>query len=426
MGFALQLFGGFRLIDQSGKAIALPERARALLAYLSVASAAVPRRKLAELLSEENSEQEQRAVLRQAVYVARKAMADSAVIRTREDDLFLDNMLVSADVCRFQGALACGDHPSLEEAIRLYNGPFLEGESSPSLAFEEWLNARRAEFVDETLDALMKLAELDALAGQHTTAVARAQRALALDALHEEAHRRAMRSLAAMGKRSSALRQYDEARRLLAEELGVSPEAQTEALREAIIRGEQQPISVATSMTAERIPLEQTALGSSGRTYLASVHRSWMAVAAVMAILAVTGAATAWYSYPRIRSSTDPPSIAVMPFVNGSGVSAQDLGYGLTREIVTMLSTHPSIRVLSSAARYPLDEAPKAQQLGQQLGARYVLEGSVQRSAEGVHVTAQLLNATTGDQVWARQYDDSRAMMLLCKRRLQTGFMSLW
>lgn len=405
MGFVLQLFGGFRLIDQSGKAIVLPERGRALLAYLSVASAVVPRRKLAELLSEQDSEQEQRAVLRQAVYIARKAMADSAVICTREDNLILDNTLVSADVCRFQRALVRGDYHSLEEAIQLYNGPFLDGESSPSSPFEEWLVARRAEFLDQTMDALLKLAESDAAAGRHSIAVARAQRALTLDPLHEAAHRQVMRSLVAIGKRSSALRQYDIAQRLLAEELGVSPDAETEALREAIIRGEKQPISVAKPIMGDRIPLERVAGRLSGFTFLSGLHRRWTAVAAIIAVLAVTGATTAWYSYPRMPSSTDPPSIAVVPFVNGSGASVQDLGYGVAREIVTMLSTHPGIRVLPSATGYPLDDTPKAQQLGQQLGAHYVLEGSVQRSAQGIHVTAQLLNVSTGDQIWARQYD---------------------
>src|SRR4029450_1573965 len=103
-------------------------------------------------------------------------------------------------------------------------------------------------------------------AGRHSLAVARAHRALSLDPLREEAHRQAMRSLAAMGKRSSALRQYDMARRLLIEELGVSPEAETDALRDAIKRGEKQPILLAKP--GDRTPLGWVPGGLSDRTFL--------------------------------------------------------------------------------------------------------------------------------------------------------------
>src|SRR5258705_9387765 len=105
MAFVLQLFGGFRLIGENGRQLSLPDRARALLAYLAVAASPVPRQALAELMSAEGNEQEQRTTLRQAVYVARKAMADGAVICTQENDLALNDALVSADVRRFRSAI---------------------------------------------------------------------------------------------------------------------------------------------------------------------------------------------------------------------------------------------------------------------------------------------------------------------------------
>src|SRR5260370_2982274 len=74
MAFVLQLFGGFRLVGEDGKLTSLPDRGRALLAYLAVASSPVPRQILAELLSAEWSEQEQPTTLRQVVYLVRKAM----------------------------------------------------------------------------------------------------------------------------------------------------------------------------------------------------------------------------------------------------------------------------------------------------------------------------------------------------------------
>jgi DNA-binding SARP family transcriptional activator len=198
MAFVLQLFGGFRLVGADGMPVVLPDRARALLAYLAVASSPVPRQALAELLSAEGNEQEQRTTLRQAVYVARKAMADSAVICTQETDLALNDALVSADVRHFQSAIACGDDRSLAEAVEIYRGPFLEAEKSPSSAFEEWLGARRADFLEHMLAALLKLAGAAAAAGRHDSALEYARRAVTLDPLREDGHRQVMRSRAAM------------------------------------------------------------------------------------------------------------------------------------------------------------------------------------------------------------------------------------
>ena len=156
MAFVLQLFGGFRLVGEDGKSASLPDRARALLAYLAVASSPVSRQILAELLSAEGSEQEQRTTLRQAVYLVRKVVADGVALAP-ETDLSLNDALVTADVRLFQRSIARGDDRSLAEAVELYRGPFLYGERSPSPAFEEWLSARRGEFLEQALEALLKL-----------------------------------------------------------------------------------------------------------------------------------------------------------------------------------------------------------------------------------------------------------------------------
>src|SRR5215471_4470667 len=144
MAFVLQLFGGFRLVGEDGKSASLPDRARALLAYLAVASSPVPRQILAELLSADGSEQEQRTTLRQVVYLVRKVVANGVALAP-ESDLALNDALVTADVRLFQRSIARGDDRSLAEAVELYRGPFLYGVRSPSPAFEEWLSALRSE-----------------------------------------------------------------------------------------------------------------------------------------------------------------------------------------------------------------------------------------------------------------------------------------
>jgi class 3 adenylate cyclase len=127
--------------------------------------------------------------------------------------------------------------------MELYRAPFLYGEKSLSPAFEEWLSARRSEFLEQALEALLKLARSDAAADHHNGALERARRALTLDPLREDFHRQAMRSLAALGQRGNALRQYEVARRTLADELGVVPERETETLREEIARGAERDLS---------------------------------------------------------------------------------------------------------------------------------------------------------------------------------------
>jgi DNA-binding SARP family transcriptional activator len=348
MTFFLQLFGGFRLLGQEGKLVALPERSRALLSYLAMASSPVPRQILAELLSAEGSEQDQRTALRQAAYLARKAMADCAVICAQDSDLCLNDALVSADVRLFQSAVARGDDPSLAEALEHYRGPFLAGERSPSPVFEEWLGRCRRDLLEQALEALLKLAASDEAAGLHGSALARARRAVALDPLCEQAHRQVMRSLAATGQRSAALRQYEVMRQTLAEELGVAPDGDTEALRDAIARGVEPAPSGASAASprarrdgAEEPEVAKRAGGAMRfRTAVRNGSRPvtrWTLALAILSLF-VVGTASLWLA--RAPPVPSPPaavvsdaaatpraprlSIVVLPFANFSGDPEQE------------------------------------------------------------------------------------------------------
>src|SRR5687768_3317367 len=97
MGFVLQLFGGFRLSPKEGDSIGLTDRAHALLAYLAVAPAPVPRKRFAELLSEVGIEQDQRTAFRQTLYLARKASSEGIIVSNKRGELVLNKELVEAD-----------------------------------------------------------------------------------------------------------------------------------------------------------------------------------------------------------------------------------------------------------------------------------------------------------------------------------------
>ena len=103
----------------------------------------------------------------------------------------------------------------------------------------------------------------------------------------------------------------------------------------------------------------------------------------------------------------DLPSIAVLPFTNMSGDPENEyLCDGIVDDIITNLSKTPKLFVIASNSSFTYKGKPvKVQQVSQELGVRYVLEGSLNRSGDRVRVLAQLIDATRGQHLWAETYD---------------------
>jgi adenylate cyclase len=102
------------------------------------------------------------------------------------------------------------------------------------------------------------------------------------------------------------------------------------------------------------------------------------------------------------------PSIAVLPFDNlGSDPAQEILSDGLTNDIITDLSRFNVFVIASNSTFTYKDKAVKAQQVAEDLGVRYVLEGSLQKAGERLRINAQLIDATTGHHLWAERYDRS-------------------
>jgi adenylate cyclase len=101
------------------------------------------------------------------------------------------------------------------------------------------------------------------------------------------------------------------------------------------------------------------------------------------------------------------PSVAVLPFVNLSGDPKQDyFSDGITEQIITSLSSVPNIFVVARNSTFTYKGKPvQVKQVAEELGVRYVLEGSVQRSDDRVRITVQLIDATTGYHLWSENYD---------------------
>jgi len=97
----------------------------------------------------------------------------------------------------------------------------------------------------------------------------------------------------------------------------------------------------------------------------------------------------------------------VLPFQNMSGEPEQEyFGDGIAEDIITMLSRSPSLFVIARNSSFTYKgRAVEVKQIARELGVRYVLEGSVRRGGNHVRVTAQLVDAVTGNHLWAERYD---------------------
>jgi adenylate cyclase len=103
----------------------------------------------------------------------------------------------------------------------------------------------------------------------------------------------------------------------------------------------------------------------------------------------------------------DKPSIAVLPFQSMSADPEQEFfADGITEDIITALSRYPSLFVIARNSSFSFKaRRGDVKQVGRELGVRYVLEGSLRKSGNRVRVTAQLVEAETGNHVWAERYD---------------------
>ena len=151
-----------------------------------------------------------------------------------------------------------------------------------------------------------------------------------------------------------------------------------------------------------------------------AVGKTWRTIIlAVVAVLVVGAAVTVWHSYfrpPPIQVASeekmafplpDKPSIAVLPFENMSGDPEQGyFGDGLSDHIITALSKVPNLFVIARNSTFTYKGKPvKVQKVAEDLGVCYVLEGSIQKTADRIRITAQLVDATNGRHLWAERYD---------------------
>jgi adenylate cyclase len=177
--------------------------------------------------------------------------------------------------------------------------------------------------------------------------------------------------------------------------------------------GEQQVKNIAKPVRVYRVRTEKRAEKTPVK---AARLRKWLwpAVGTIVLLGAITGVGLWRYGYLSQETPEDPilalpkgPSLAVLPFTNLSGDPSQDyFSDGLTEQIITALARYRGLYVVARNSTFQYKgQSVDVRKVGRELGARYVLEGSVRRSVKTLRVTAQLLDARSGAHLWAETYD---------------------
>jgi adenylate cyclase len=187
--------------------------------------------------------------------------------------------------------------------------------------------------------------------------------------------------------------------------------------------GEQTVKNIAKPVLAYKVLMEPRVTGKAQGKAKEGIRRRFGYIALVSVLIIAAGAAGVWrFAFhsvePEVEKASrqqmafplpDKPSIAVIPFQNLSGEPNQDFFCdGLSESLIAALSKVPQLFVIAqeSAFKYK-GKSVKVKQVSEELGVQYVLEGSVQRAGERVRVTAQLIDALTGQHLWSERYDRS-------------------
>jgi adenylate cyclase len=185
--------------------------------------------------------------------------------------------------------------------------------------------------------------------------------------------------------------------------------------------GEQSVKNIPKPVSAYRVLMKPDAAGKviGEKRFLGRFSRK-TAIAAIIVLLMVAGGMVGWNIYLHQSKKVEPasvekmvfplpekPSIAVLPFTNiGDDPDQEYFSDGITEEIITALSKIPKLFVIARNSTFTYKgKSVKIQQVSEELGVQYVVEGSVRRADDRVRITAQLIDALTGHHVWAEKYD---------------------
>lgn len=352
----ISLFGGFRIDwEPVGSLWLTGKRGPAIIAYLArCPGMTATRERLADLLWSDSDSDHSRNSLRQTLSVLRRDFSRAGVdlIHFRKDLIGLRPDKVRVDVEEFESGLLARSSLELETALSHYTGPFLDGLYLGSNAFDDWAAAERDRLLSRALESFEKLARLV----DTETGLVIADRLLAMEPTREASYRLKIELLVACGQRHRAMRTFEACKDVLKKEFGVTVSPETQALWQSLSAGgnasNPQPPSVPTGQRVER------------------------------------------------------PSISVADIVNLTGKRGDDFfARGLVQDITTALSEVADYVVLSRLPALEKNGAGDEAKAPGMLRSRYVMSGSIQRSGDELRVNVQLVDAASGQNVWAQKFD---------------------
>lgn len=408
-GFRLRLLGPFELMDPFGQQIDIgSKKNRLLLALLALAPGrSMSREKLAGLLWSEHGEEQARNSLRQALAVLRKDLKgqDAAFFSATDTVIALHPTHISIDTEAFLADSRSAERERLAAAVDLWRGPVLADVTVSETLLEQWLSEQREYFDSRRIAAMDRLVPL--LQGQHRIELAR--QLIQADTLREASHRQLMEAYLAAGERPQALRHYENLRKLLRDELGVEASPETQALRERIANSgtAASPAAPPPAAAADAAAIEPGLHARLPEPAPARARGIRLGVAAAALLLVLAIAAVPWVFTRPPPALPGPPSVAVLPFQSLSG-DADDarLAEGLTIDTITDLSRYQDFRVMAKDTTDAYaGKTVDIRALGKDLKVTHVLKGTFQREGTHIRVTAQLIDAASGETLWSDRYD---------------------
>ncbi len=228
--FGLSLFGRFELTTNDG-VVSLPGRKLAgLLAYLAcTAPRRQPREKLANLLWGSHFETQARQNLRQSLVRLRRILGQDSLC-SDDNDVWLAPGVIDCDAVRFETLIVEGSRASLAAAADLYRNPLLTDLNIEEDAWSEWRDQERERLDGMAVDSMVRHGQHALQSGHAESALRTANRAIAVNALREDAHRLVIQALTANGRKAEALKRYQDLVALLKRELNTEPDAVTQSL----------------------------------------------------------------------------------------------------------------------------------------------------------------------------------------------------
>ena len=388
----LRLIGQMEAWTAGGESI-LPtgRKTRALLAVLALSSPRpVLRSRLAELLWSHRPEEQARASLRQEIHRLLAALDDTAghILIVNRDHLALRAGAVWVDVDEM---LRTGAGRS--DALSLLDGELLEDLNGVDPAFDAWLASERERLRDGARllgeAALREQNDPDAM-------IAAAQRLLAVDRAHEGAWRALMRAYAARGERGMAIQCYERCRTTLADQLDTQPSQETQTLL----------AEIRSAGAGAAGPATQGRVRPDARSSRKAERHGEAATETRL---------DAPLGRPRTESPAgvreDGTRVGVPPLLLLHGAIDADapLCTGLADEITIALARFRWILPVSSSAlaRFAAHNRDETA-IRRAFRLDFLLDGTIQRAAEGLRISLRLMDLRAGNQVvWSRRFDRS-------------------